>query len=42
MINEGSRSDVWIVDASFGGMRPLTTSGDALAPEWTPEESSIL
>jgi len=35
-IVDAGETDIWIVDVETGTMGPLTTSGDASAPEWTP------
>ncbi|MHC4508683.1 MAG: protein kinase domain-containing protein, partial [Planctomycetota bacterium] len=41
VINDGGNSDIWIVDVGTGGMRRLTTSGDASAPVWTPDGAGV-
>ncbi len=35
-IIDAGATDIWLVDAETGTMSPLTTSGDASAPLWTP------
>jgi serine/threonine-protein kinase len=41
VVNNGGRIDVWIVDVGSGGMTPLTTSGSASAPVWTPDGTHV-
>jgi Tol biopolymer transport system component len=41
VINDGGNTDIWIVDVGTGGMRRLTTSGDASAPVWTPDGARV-
>ncbi len=41
LINDGGNTDIWIVDVGTGGMRRLTTSGDASAPIWTPDGARV-
>ena len=35
------KTDIWIVEVGTGGMRPLTSSGDASAPVWTPDGARV-
>ena len=35
-IVDAGETDIWLVDVETGNMGPLTTSGDASAPIWTP------
>jgi Tol biopolymer transport system component len=39
--SDGGNTDIWIVDVGTGGMRRLTTSGDASAPVWTPDGACV-
>lgn len=41
VVLDGGESDIWIVDADSGTMTPLTTSGAALAPVWTPDGTGV-
>jgi dipeptidyl aminopeptidase/acylaminoacyl peptidase len=41
VINDSGNTDIWIVDVGIGGMRRLTTSGDASAPVWTPDGARV-
>ena len=41
VVVDRGRTDVWMVDATSGGMAPLTTSGAADAPVWSPDGSRI-
>ena len=41
VVNDGGKTDIWIVDADSGGMAPLTTSGSASAPVWTPDGTHV-
>ncbi|MHC4806520.1 MAG: TolB family protein, partial [Planctomycetota bacterium] len=41
VINDGGNTDIWIVEVVTGGMRLLTTSGDASAPVWTPDGARV-
>jgi serine/threonine-protein kinase len=41
VINDGGNTDIWLVDVGIGGMRRLTTSGDASAPVWTPDGARV-
>jgi serine/threonine-protein kinase len=41
VIADGGNTDIWIVNVVTGGMRRLTTSGDASQPTWTPDGASV-
>ena len=41
MVNDGGKTDIWIVDADSGGMAPLTSSGSASGPAWTPDGTHV-
>ncbi|MHC4189424.1 MAG: protein kinase domain-containing protein [Planctomycetota bacterium] len=41
VINDSGNTDIWIVEVGTGGMRRLTTSGDASAPVWTPDGARV-
>ena len=41
VINDGGKTDIWVVDVHSGGMVPLTTTGTASAPVWTPDGTHV-
>jgi serine/threonine-protein kinase len=41
VVNDGGNTDIRIVDAGTGGMRRLTTTGDASALVWTPDGARV-
>ena len=41
VINDGGDTDIWIAEVETGGMRRLTTSGNASAPVWTPDGARV-
>src|SRR5262249_30802231 len=38
----GARSDVWVADLVHGGQYQLTSTGQAVAPVWTPDGKSVV
>ncbi len=41
VVNERGRFDIWIADIGSGGLRPLTRTGEASAPVWTPDGTRV-
>ena len=41
VVVDGGKTDIWTVDLNSGGMAPLTTSGSASGPVWTPDGTQI-
>ncbi len=41
VVINGGKTDIWIVDLASGGMAPLTTSGTADSPIWTPDGAHV-
>jgi Tol biopolymer transport system component len=42
VVTDRGSKDVWLVDVGSGGMAPLTTSGAADAPVWTPDGARVV
>jgi len=41
VVNDDGATDIWSVDVASGGLRPLTTTGDASAPVWSQDGDRI-
>ncbi len=41
VVNDGGKPEIWLVDVGSGGMVPLTASGAATAPVWTPDGKRV-